>query len=326
MEKVDVLVATYKTNIKYLVKQIDSILNQTYTNINVIISDDNSQDEELKQILEQYEAQDKRVTVYFQEENLGYIQNFNFLLEKSTSAYICFSDHDDIWYPQKIEKSLEKLKKENVDLVYVNARQIDENDNVIKEDYFRYKNMPLINKKSKLAISRYIGIGCSQLFTKDVKEKAIPFKKSVMAQDWLVSFIANENKGITYIKEPLFDYRLHQTNIFGGRSLKQNINRWKQENGTSHESYLKYRKQNVIDKAYLSGAKMCLDYCENSEDKDFINKLITYYNSIEKSKFINFHIFKYFKFLGGKNLGKKMLKEFIIFHFPILGQLIWKFN
>ena len=46
MEKVDVLVATYKTNIKYLVKQIDSILNQTYTNINVIISDDNSQDEE----------------------------------------------------------------------------------------------------------------------------------------------------------------------------------------------------------------------------------------------------------------------------------------
>ena len=107
MEKVDVLVATYKTNIKYLVKQIDSILNQTYTNINVIISDDNSQDEELKQILEQYEAQDKRVTVYFQEENLGYIQNFNFLLEKSTSAYICFSDHDDIWYPQKIEKSLE---------------------------------------------------------------------------------------------------------------------------------------------------------------------------------------------------------------------------
>ena len=324
MEKVDVLVATYKTNITYLKKQIDSILNQTYTEINVLISDDNSQDEELEKLLKKYQKQDKRVTVYFQEENLGYINNFNFLLEKSTSDYICFSDHDDIWYPEKIEKSLNKLKKENVDLVYVNARQIDENDKVIKKDYFKYKNMPLIYKKSKLAISRCIGIGCSQIFTKEVKEKAIPFKKSVMAQDWLVSFIANENRGIAYIKEPLFDYRLHQTNVFGGRSLKQNLNRWKQKNGTSRNSYLEYRKQDVIDKAYLNGAKMCLDYCENNEDKDFINKLIKYYISIEKSRFINFHIIKFFNFLGGKNLGKKMIKEFIIFHLPILGQLIWR--
>ena len=324
MEKVDVIVATYKTNITYLKKQIDSILNQTHTEINVLISDDNSQDDELKNVLKQYEKMDNRVKVFFQEENIGYINNFNFLLEKSTSNYICFSDHDDIWYPEKIEKSLEKLISDDVDLVYVNSRQVNENDEVIKENYFKYKNIPLIDKKNKLAISRCIGIGCSQIFTKSIKEKAIPFKNSVMAQDWLMAFIANENKGISYIKNPLFDYRLHQTNVFGGRSLNQNLYRWKEKNGNSYNSYLKYREQEVIDKAYLDGAKMCLEYVENEKDREFIIKLINYYNNLKKSKYINFHFLKYFYFLGGKNLFKKMIKEFVIFHFPILGYLRFK--
>ena len=82
-----------------------------------------------------------------------------------------------------------------------------------------------------MAISRCVGIGCSQIITKSVKDKMIPFKKNFIAHDWLAAFIANEGKGISYIEEPLFDYRLHSTNVFGGRSLSQNLNRWKQENG-----------------------------------------------------------------------------------------------
>ncbi len=62
------------------------------------------------------------------------------MLQKSQhQKYICFSDHDDIWYPEKIEKSLEKLKKDDVDLVYCNCHQIDENDQIIRQDYFKYK-------------------------------------------------------------------------------------------------------------------------------------------------------------------------------------------
>ncbi len=76
-----------------------------------------------------------------------------------------------------------------------------------------------------------------------------------MAHDWLIGFIANEGKGISYIKEPLFGYRLHQSNVFGGRSLKQNLYLWKKKNGKHNESYSKYRQEKVIDKAYLDGAK-----------------------------------------------------------------------
>ena len=79
-EKVDILLATYKSNIKYLKKQIDSILNQTYKDISLLISDDNSQDEELEKTLKEYEQKDNRVHIYFQEKNIGYIKNFGFLL------------------------------------------------------------------------------------------------------------------------------------------------------------------------------------------------------------------------------------------------------
>lgn len=322
-EKVDILMTTYNTEIKYLKEQIESILNQTYKNISLLISDDNSPNKEVQKTLKEYEEKDERIKVYIQDNNLGYIKNFEFLLKESTSNYIMYADHDDIWYENKVEKSIEELIKKDVDLVYINAEQIDENGQVIKKNYFKYKNVPLIDKHGKLAISRCIGIGCSQIFTKSVKDKMLPYTENVMAHDWLTAFIANENKGISYIEEPLFGYRLHNTNVFGGRSLDQNLKRWKSENGKSYKSYLKYREENVIDKAYLNGSKMCLDYAEKDEDKIFLNEIIEYYKNIKKSKYINFHIIKFFKILGGRNLFKKMIKELIIFHFPVLGYMIF---
>ena len=230
-EVVDILVTTYNTNEKYLKKQIESILRQTYKNMKIYISDDNSNKNEIKELLEEYEKNDNRIRLFLQPQNLGYNKNFEFLLKQSKANYIMFSDHDDIWNKDKVEKSLRKLKEKDVDMVYCNCRQVDEDGIVLHDDYFKYKNVPLVDGKSKLAISRCVGIGCSQIITKSVRDKMIPFKKNFIAHDWLAGFIANECKGMCYIEEPLFDYRLHSTNVFGGRSLSQNLNRWKQENG-----------------------------------------------------------------------------------------------
>lgn len=109
-DRVDVLLSTYNTKIEYLKMQIDSILNQTYKNISLIISDDCSPNEEVRNVLKQYEQKDDRIILYFQEKNLGCTKSFEFLLSKSTAEYIMFSDHDDIWYENKIEKSLKILK------------------------------------------------------------------------------------------------------------------------------------------------------------------------------------------------------------------------
>ena len=323
-ETIDVLLATYNTKIEYLKEQIDSILNQTYKNIHLIISDDNSPNEQVPEILKEYQKQDERITLYIQEKNLGYNRNFEFLLKKSQAKYIMFSDHDDIWYPEKVEKTLKKLKENDVDMVYCNCHQINENGEIIKSNYFKYKNVPLINGKSKIALSRCIGIGCSQMITKKVRDKMLPFTDQVIAHDWLASFIANELKGMTYIEEPLFGYRLHNSNVFGGRSLSQNLSKWKEENGTDYKAYLKYRNKKVIDIAYLYGAIMEKQYSILEENKKYIEELINYYENLKKSKYINFHIFKYFKLLTGKNLLKKEIKELVIFHFPIIGFLKYK--
>lgn len=319
-ELVDILVTTYNTNEKYLRKQINSLLRQSYKNLKIYISDDNSQDKNVIKVLKEYEEKDNRIKLFLQQTNLGYNKNFEFLLKKSKANYIMFCDHDDIWHLDKVQKSLDKIKQENVDMVYCNCRQIDEDGLVIKESYFKYKNVPLVNGKSKLAISRCVGIGCSQIITKDVRNKMIPFKKWTIAHDWLAAFIANEGNGMCYIEEPLFDYRLHNTNVFGGRSLSQNINKWKEKNGGGYESYLKYR-EDAITRAYADGIKMCNKYVSNEEDRQFIQKAKEYYEEILKNKKVNWDIKKYFEILVGKNQGKKMVREIVLFHFPIIGYL-----
>ncbi len=319
-ELVDILVTTYNTNEKYLKKQIDSILRQTHKNIKIYISDDNSSDKKVAEILKEYGQKDNRIKLYIQPKNLGYNKNFEFLLQQSTANYIMFSDHDDIWYKEKVEKSLNRIKEENVDMVYCNCRQVDEDGIVIQDDYFKYKNVPLIKGKNKLAISRCVGIGCSQIITKSVKDKMIPFKKGVIAHDWLAAFIANEGKGMCYIEEPLFDYRLHGLNVFGGRSLNQNLDRWKQEHGNTYKSFLEYRKD-AIDRAYLGGIKMCKQYVSIKQDEQFIDEAERYYDGILKSSKTNWNLNEFFKILAGKNQAKKMIRECVLFHFPILGYI-----
>ena len=319
-ELVDVLITTYNTEEKFLRKQIESILKQTYTNLKIYISDDKSTDTKIPEILKEYKEKDSRIELFIQNKNLGYNKNFEFLLKQSKAKYIMFSDHDDVWHKDKVEKSLKYIKEKNVDMVYCNCRQIDENGIVLQDDYFEYKNVPLIKGKNKLAISRCAGIGCSQIITKEVKDKMIPFKKSVMAHDWLAGFIANEGKGIDYIQEPLFDYRLHTNNVFGGRSLQQNILKWKQQNGEGYSSYLKYR-EDAIKRAYLNGILMCEEYSKNEENKKFIAKAKKYYDIILQANKVNLKIKEYFKILMGKNQFKKSIREIILFHFPIFGYL-----
>ena len=231
---VDILLATYNSNIKYLKQQIDSILKQTYKNIHLIISDDASSNEDVKDVLKEYENIDNRVTVYLNNVNIGYLKNFEFLLSKSSAKYIAFADHDDIWYESKIEECIKQLKEKNVDLVYSDCKQIDENGQVLNESYIRYKNMPIINEKNNiLAFSRHIAIGCSEVFTDKIKNQMLPFSKSVMAHDWINMYLASKQNGVAYIDKPLFGYRIQSSNEFGGRSLNENLSKWKNENEKS---------------------------------------------------------------------------------------------
>lgn len=319
-EKIDILVATYNSNINFLRMQLDSLLSQTYSNVRVIISDDASSKSETKDFLTEYSKKDNRITLFLNGKNRGYVKNFEFLLEKSDANYIMFCDHDDIWYNTKVQKMYDKLVSEDVDLVYCNAKQIDEKGKILQESYIDYKHLPKMNgKNSTLACSRHIAIGCSQIFTKKIKEQMLPFKESVMAHDWINVYLATLGKGVAYIDEPLFEYRLHNTNEFGGRSLNQNLNRWKEKYGNTYKAYKEYRNWAITDTFY-KGSKMCDDYVH----LDINDEILKYYEKLILTKFLNVHFIKYLKYLSFKGIGSRKIKEIVLFHFPLLGYVKFK--
>ena len=138
-EKIDILMATYNGE-RYLKEQIESILNQTYSNIRLLICDDLSTDNTYN-ILKEYEKKDKRVKVTRNENNLGVTKNFEKLLSMVESKYYMFSDQDDVWNSDKVELSYRKLKKENADLVFTDLTVVDENLNVISKSFNRLKKI-----------------------------------------------------------------------------------------------------------------------------------------------------------------------------------------
>ncbi|HCW53828.1 MAG TPA: hypothetical protein DG753_08850 [Clostridium sp.] len=130
-ELVSVIMSCYNEKIEWIRKSIDSILNQSYKNIEFVIVNDNPEYEELKEVLHEYEKKDSRVKLYFNKQNKGLIYSLNKALEISNGNYVARMDADDISYLYRLNDEVEVLKNDNVDFVMSNADIIDEYENRI---------------------------------------------------------------------------------------------------------------------------------------------------------------------------------------------------
>ena len=118
MEKlVDILVTTYNTNEKYLRKQIESILRQTYKNINIYISDDHSTDNNIGTILKKYAESDERIKLYIQPKNLGYNKNFEFHVLDELRQMDYVDDHTVIIVEASKETSFDYLDQFGYEMI-----------------------------------------------------------------------------------------------------------------------------------------------------------------------------------------------------------------
>lgn len=108
-EKVSVIMSVYNSE-QTLVNSIESIINQTYSNLEILICDDCSTDDSLK-ILETYESQDKRIQIIKNKENIGLTKSLNKLINKATGKYIARQDADDVSLEYRIETQISVLKK-----------------------------------------------------------------------------------------------------------------------------------------------------------------------------------------------------------------------
>ena len=131
---VSVLLPLYNEPIAFAKEAIDSILKQTYQNLEIILLLDNPQNEELKKLITDYKGQDERVRIHINEENRGLPATLNAGINLATGDYIARMDGDDISVSSRIEKQLNYLlENSKVDLIGSNAYIINEDGEEIGE-------------------------------------------------------------------------------------------------------------------------------------------------------------------------------------------------
>jgi len=108
MPKISVLMPVYNTKEEYLRESIESILNQTFTDFELVIVDDGSKND-IEKIVSSYN--DSRIRFYKNEENYGVSKTRNKLMDLSTGEYIAFQDSDDISLPERLNKEVYFLEK-----------------------------------------------------------------------------------------------------------------------------------------------------------------------------------------------------------------------
>lgn len=124
---ISIITPTYNCA-KFIGQTIESVLNQTYENWEMIIVDDCSKDN-TKEIVEKYQKSDKRIKYYCLDKNSGAAVARTKAMEIAKGAYIAFLDSDDLWVSNKLENQLNIMKKNQWNFTCTSYEQIDENSN-----------------------------------------------------------------------------------------------------------------------------------------------------------------------------------------------------
>lgn len=211
MELVSVVMCTYN-GAPYIKEQLESIMSQTHTHLEVIIMDDGSTDNTCE-IIKQIMRCDQRISLYINETNLGYVKNFEKGISYATGYYIALSDQDDWWFPQKIERLLKNHNQ--VDITYHDSMFVDSELNSLGYRFSDKKNMLSSATAIPFLFNNCVS-GHACMITKDLFEEARPFPVGAIPHDWWLAFCASERNGIKYINEPLVKYRSHDNNALLG--------------------------------------------------------------------------------------------------------------
>jgi len=208
---VSVAIATYNGE-AFLEEQFDSIYNQTYENIEVVVSDDCSVDGTCK-ILEEYK-QKYGLQYSINKKNLGYARNFERVLSFCRGQYIALADQDDIWLPEKLEQLLNDIG--NYSLIFSDAILIDSDGNKICES-FKKNAKYLADTETpflQLCFRKFI-YGCTMFFRSELLEKALPIPYGICHHDWWLPVVAAKNGGIKFLNRKLMLYRQHDNSTIG---------------------------------------------------------------------------------------------------------------
>lgn len=209
---ISVAMTTYNGE-KYLREQLDSILNQTYKNFELIACDDCSSDSTV-QILNEYAAKDSRIKVFVNEKNLGFKKNFEKAISLCSGDYIALSDQDDVWANDHIEKLYSII--ENKSLACGNSIMIDENGNSLGKRLNEVEGLFNFNADTilyKIFFDRNCLQGASMLCKSIFLKSCLPIPENIPFHDTWFAMNACMQNGIVYTFDAVNNYRQHGDNI-----------------------------------------------------------------------------------------------------------------
>lgn len=301
MIKISVIIPTYNRE-KYVKQCLESVLNQTLQDIEIIIIDDGSQDK-TKKIISTYN--DKRIKYIFKN-NTGIGDTRNNGIRLSSGEYITFIDIDDYIDENMLEKMYSKAKEENLDIVICNYIEINEESkkekkyNLLSFKNTTLKDMPSIINKTNLG-------PCNKIFKKELFNDLLfptnlkyedmslviklykKAKKIGKIDDYLSYFTIHEKSETTIRDELVFD--IFKSLDIIRNTLKEKIYQEELETLiisklTNYNIQQKYQKDKKIAKKFINESfnylkKNCPNYKNNKYFKERKLKGI-----IEKSKFL----------------------------------------
>lgn len=263
--KVSVAMCTFN-GAKYIDEQLSSILNQNYVIDEIIIVDDCSTDNTVSMI-KKYIYKNKNIKLFNNLNNLGYKKNFKKALSLCTGDLIFFSDQDDVWKYNKVSKLVNFIKKYNYDVVFTNAKLIDEFNSEL--NYTLWESINYDNKVCLFSelLKRNCCTGATMVLQKSFYERYKDIPDCWVHDGWF-AFCGCINNSLGCLDENLTLYRQHSGNQIGAK--KKTFSDFFSKFDMSYY-YSNYEER---IQRYNSILKL-------TKDKDIINKLhegINFYN------------------------------------------------
>lgn len=233
MDKVIILMATYQGE-RYLEEQLKSIMAQDYPNFELIVRDDASSDGTFFLLSLYKKRYPDKLTVLRNKKNLGGTKNFLMLLRDAVKqnnwgqnpVYFMFSDQDDYWYPDKISRTLIRMKRlearygrELPGLVFTDARVVDGGGKVLAPSFFALQRFNMKKRVFPHLLMENMVIGCTSMLNMPLAEMLTKVPRQARYHDWWMALLAASAGHTSYLPEPMMDYRQHTDNVVGAQNF-----------------------------------------------------------------------------------------------------------
>ena len=292
-ELISIIVPVYNVE-QYLEKCVDSIINQKYKNLEIILVDDGATDSSGK-LCDELAKIDNRIKVYHKE-NGGLSDARNYGVERATGDYIGFVDSDDYIDSEMYEELYEAIKKENVDVVECNLKIIypDRVELFTEQKYYNvYTKQEYLEEYLK--IEKIFGSACVRLIKSDIAKK-LKFPVGKLYEDTYYAYdLIEKVDRYVIMNNPYYNYLMRENSItntkFNPRifDLIEIVEKFRK---TTYENYPGLKEAADCRKmyAYFSVLNSIL-LEENYRDNEYYSEILSYfkrnYISLLKNKYIN---------------------------------------